>query len=57
MLQQVRNIGRAVRLKYDWMSWNTVIYLVLDNAEGHGTDEAKQEFERTLQKKYDIKCM
>ena len=56
MLSQVHRIGRAIREKYDWVPLSKPIYLVLDNAGGHGTTDAKKTFMRTLRRKYNVVC-
>ena len=54
MLSQVRPIGREIRDKYHWVPMTTPIYLVLDNAGGHGTTDTKKAFMRILRRKYNI---
>ena len=49
MLENVHSIGKAIRKAYHWTNKKEVpIYLILDNAGGHGTIETKQQYEETL---------
>ena len=57
MLSTVRDIGRAIRSSYDQVPFGTPIYLILDNAGGHGTSDAKKKFMRILCRKYNIYCI
>ena len=50
MLDALNEIGTSIRQSYHWVSFETPIYLFMDNAGGHGTKEAKDEFVRSLQK-------
>ena len=55
MLRKVGKIGASIRKAYHWTEMgDQIIYLVIDNAGGHGTIEAKREFERILDKEYNI---
>ena len=57
MLQCVREIGRSIRAKYHNVPLSTPIYLVLDNAGGHGTKDCKRKFMRILCRKYNVLCI
>ena len=48
MLDKVRSIGAAMRAKYHWIPETDKLYLVMDNAGGHGTNDAKKEYTRIL---------
>ena len=57
MLQSVREIGRSIRAKYSTVLQSKPIYLVLDNAGGHGTRDCKKKFMRVLRRKYNVLCI
>ena len=57
MLSNVDLIGKAIRSAYHFVDAAEIIYLVLDNAGGHGTIEAKEEFEKKLRKHYRVKII
>ena len=57
MLSNVDVIGKAIRSAYHFVDPTEIIYLVLDNAGGHGTVEAKEQFEERLRKKYRVKII
>ena len=55
MLENVHSIGKAIRKAYHWTNKKEVpIYLILDNAGGHGTIETKKQYEDTLKKDYNV---
>lgn len=47
-------IGTQIRAKFHWVPLITSITLFMDNAGGHGTDEAKATYVRILIQKYNI---
>ena len=56
MLNQVDAIGKAIRYAYrNVVSDKFPIYLVMDNAGGHGTVEAKQTFVERLEMVYNVR--
>ena len=44
MAAAMQHVGAAMREKFHWVSHNTELYLVLDNAGGHGTNECIDEY-------------
>jgi hypothetical protein len=54
MLESLEDAGTSIRSALHWVDSDDPIYLFIDNAGGHGTDEAKGEYESTLLKKYRI---
>ena len=54
MLSAMDRVGKAMRESYHWIDINVVIYLVMDNAGGHGTDNAIIEYTRLLKDTYNI---
>ena len=48
MLRILPEIAREIRESYHWMPPNERIYLVMDNAGGHGTREAREQYTRQL---------
>eukprot|EP00984_Skeletonema_dohrnii_P035533 scaffold35421_cov266-Skeletonema_dohrnii-CCMP3373.AAC.1 len=56
MLEKMPEVGQAIRDNYDWVPWETPIHLVLDNAGGHGTEEAIAEYTRILEEDYNVIC-
>ena len=54
MLSHIYNIGKAIRSSYHWVDEKDPIYLIIDNAGGHGTNEAKATYVKTLKEKFNI---
>ena len=54
MLDLTRPIGKAIRDKFHWLPMATPISLFMDNAGGHGTEEAKTEYIRILKEDFNI---
>ena len=54
MLSAMERVGRAMRQKYYWISMNEALFLIMDNAGGHGTDEAIIEYTALLRDVYNI---
>ena len=50
----MNRLGIVMRQKFWWVKSETKMYVVMDNAGGHGTDEAKKEYETVLNEKYNI---
>ena len=44
MKSAMRRVGIAMRRSYHWVDISTVIYLVLDDAGGRGTNETVNEY-------------
>ena len=54
MLETMPALGEAIRDKMHWVSKDIPIYLVMDNAGGHGTVEAIKQYVSILKNKYNI---
>ena len=54
MLGAIDEIGTAIRSKFFWVDKKTSITLFMDNAGGHGTDEAKEQYVSKLAEKYNV---
>lgn len=50
MLDVIPKIGEALRKSYHWVPPEEKVFLVMDNAGGHGTDEAKSQYVEELTK-------
>ena len=57
MLETVREIGQSIRESYKWINEKKIIYLVIDNAGGHGTTEAKKEYMKILMNEFCIQVI
>ena len=53
----MNRIGKAMREKYYWMKKETAIYLVINNAGGHGTNDCVQEYTDRLRTEYNIQMI
>ena len=54
MLKHIRGIGKSIREKFDWVEMTTPIFLIMDNAGGHGTTDKKDEYELILLEEFNI---
>jgi hypothetical protein len=54
MLQHLPHICRDLRQKMPWVPPRQPIYLIMDNAGGHGTRDAIDQYTRQLQRDYNI---
>ena len=54
MLESIDEVGSAIRDKMKWVPKTDPIYLFIDNAGGHGTDEGKCKYEEILKDKYNV---
>jgi hypothetical protein len=57
MLDVMPRIGAAIRQKMNWVPENEIIILVMDNAGGHGTVEAIEQYTRHLLENYRIQII
>ena len=57
MLGVMDRVGEALRKAFYWVRQNEWIYLVMDNAGGHGTAEAWETFTNSLTTKYKVKII
>ena len=51
MLDTIPDIAQTMREKFHWILETEKIYLVMDNAGGHGTDAAKETYVNVLKEK------
>jgi hypothetical protein len=54
MLENIPIVGAEIRRSMHWIPPEQEIYLVMDNAGGHGTEEAVDEYTRILNEEYNI---
>ena len=54
MLDTMPTLGKSIRDKMHWVSKDIPIYLVMDNAGGHGTVKAIGKYVRILKDKYNV---
>ena len=52
MLQTIPEVGEALRNSFHWVPPNERIFLFMDNAGGHGTDDAKARYLGTIRVRY-----
>lgn len=57
MLSVMDRVGEALRKKFWWVRKCEWIYLVMDNAGGHGTKEAWENFTNDLAMKWKVKII
>ncbi len=50
-------IGVAIRQQMPFVPQDETIYLVMDNAGGHGTEEAIGQYTRRLQREFNIEII
>jgi hypothetical protein len=54
MMDTIFEIGTSIRTSFKWVPEDVPIYLFMDNAGGHGTDQVKNEYVRILKSKFNI---
>ena len=54
MLSAMRRVGTAMRTMFHWVSRSVPLYLIQDNAGGHGTDECVNEYKQFLLDDFNI---
>jgi hypothetical protein len=57
MLDNIRKIGQTMRDKISWVPHPQKCYLVMDNAGGHGTEEAIKKYTDILETEFDIEII
>ena len=57
MLSHIEKIGEAIRTSYHWVKEEVPIYLIMDNAGGHGTNEAKEAYIQILKERFNIEVI
>ena len=54
MKKAMVRVGEKLRLKFHWIKMHYPIYLVMDNAGGHGDKETVEEYTNMLKERYNI---
>ena len=57
MLTAMHRVGKAIRSSYSWVPRSERCYLVMDNAGGHGTNEAIDEYVAMLRNEYNVETI
>ena len=57
MMDAMDRVGASIRSSYHWIPPVDCCYLVMDNAGGHGSDDAIEKYVRMLKEKYNIKTI
>ena len=57
MREVMHRVGKAMREKYYWVKKETVLYLVIDNAGGHGSNDCVQKYTARLRTEYNIEII
>ena len=57
MLLAMNRVGTAIRKAYHWIPITQTCYLVMDNAGGHGTNDAISSYTRTLLNEYNVQII
>ena len=57
MTETMPKVGEAIRKAYHWVDKDTLIYLYLDNAGGHGTKEAVDAYVKYLADEWNVICI
>ena len=57
MKKTMPEVGKAIRAAYHWVPKNDPIFLLLDNAGGHGTNQVVDDYVKMLKKEFNIECI
>ena len=57
MLRIMDDVGTAIRTAFHWIPQDQFCYLIMDNAGGHGTDQAIETYTNILRERYKIKII
>jgi len=57
MLATMDEVGRDIRSYFFWVPVTTVIYLIIDNAGGHGTNDAIEQYCELLFRMYKVQLL
>jgi hypothetical protein len=57
MLQKIPELGEEICRKMPWVPHNQTMYLLMDNAGGHGTKDAVSEYTQILREVYNIEII
>ena len=56
MLEMMPTIGAGIRQKMSWVPAEETIYLVMDNAGGHGTETTIDKYTADLIEQFNVHC-
>ncbi len=57
MLANMNDAGEKIRSAFHWVPHNEIIYLGMDNAGGHGTDDAVKQYTCELKERFNIEVV
>jgi hypothetical protein len=57
MLGIIRTVGRRIRKCFHWVPDHVPVHLFMDNAGGHGTNEAKQAYVGILSEEFNVQVI
>ena len=57
MKEVMPKVGKAIRDAYHWVAFEHPVFLYLDNAGGHGTQDIVDEYVKDLVDKYNAICI
>jgi hypothetical protein len=57
MLRKIPEIGAALRSAYHWLRRDETIYLIMDNAGGHGSNDAMAQYTGVLWNEYKVQLV
>ena len=57
MLEAIQSVGKSIRDTYHWIPRTEKCYIVMDNAGGHGTDKAIDEYIKNLKEKWNVETI
>ena len=57
MAETMPEVGEAIRKAYHWVPSEDRIFLLLDNAGGHGTKDVVNEYVNMLEERFNIECI
>ena len=57
MIKAMKDVGESIRKEYYWIPQSEVCYLVMDNAGGHGSAEAINDYTAMLKNNYNIEII
>jgi hypothetical protein len=57
MLDIIREVGSNIRKSFNWVAADTIIHLFMDNAGGHGTNKARNEYVQILYNDYKVQVI
>ena len=57
MIKAMKDVGESIGKEYYWMPQSEVCYLVMDNAGGHGSAEAINDYTAMLKNNYNIEII